>query len=80
MGALLSEAKAEAAVEGDDEFWGQAAWQEDVADEVYVSEREEADVFDSDFEDESESDEAADDGDEDERPRRAHALADEATV
>ena len=68
MGALLSEAKAEAAGEGDDEFWGQAAWQEDGADEGYVSEREEADVFDSDFE-ESE-DEEEEGGDEDERPRR----------
>lgn len=69
MGALLSEAKAEAAGEGDDEFWGQAAWQEDGADEGYVSEREEADVFDSDFE-ESEDEEDDEGGDEDERPRR----------
>ena len=51
MGQLLSEAKAEAAegVEGDEEFWGQAAWQEDAADDAYESEKEEADRFDSDF-------------------------------
>jgi hypothetical protein len=65
MGALVQEA-----VEGDDEFWGQEAWQEvrgrgfcfstlrlsarphqAAADDEYKSEREEADVFDSDFTD-----------------------------
>lgn len=48
MSALLADAAVEGG-EGDAEFWDQEAWKEEAADEAYVSEKEEGDVFDSDF-------------------------------
>lgn len=43
-------------VEADDEFWNQEAFKDDVEDNEYAAEDEDADVFDSDF-DEDDSDE-----------------------
>jgi hypothetical protein len=49
--------------EDDQEFWNHDTWEESSEDEVYSTEEEKVDVFDSDF-NETEDDDSDDDGEE----------------